>query len=126
MIIQDRQYSLFDHERRCFLLPPLGQVAAFIDDEWMYLATESTEQHGYFWLQRWCNNAVCAPCDIFRRPMSERGLNIFLRKWKVIDESWELLGEHDINADVIELMGKNAEREFVRKTWPVKVNAANE
>jgi hypothetical protein len=126
-------------------LPQHGEVARFIDDDWTYMMTESTEHPGYYWLQRWFNERnndddklyrhnepfdseynlaiskmlekKTTPCDIFRRPMDELGLNIFLKKWKVIDEPWELLGKHDINADVIELMGKNAEAEFVRKTW---------
>ena len=106
-------------------LPQYGEVARFVDDDWEYMMTESTEHPGYYWLQRLFNSdSDNAPCDIFRRPMNEYGLNIFLKKWKVIDEPWELLGKHDVNADVIELMGKNAEAEFVRKTWPVKVNAA--
>ena len=106
-------------------LPRIGEMARFVDDDWEYAITESSDSPGYYWLQRLFSRVGDSdndnvPCDIFRRPMNEHGLNLFLRKWKVIDESWELLGPHDVNADVIELMGKNAEAQFRRDTWPVR------
>ena len=118
-----------DEKKSAAFLPQHGEVARFIDDDWEYMITESTEHPGYYWLQRWFNHisdsdTATVPCYIFRRPMNERGINIFLSKWKVIDESWEILGKYEFNADIIELMGKNAEAEFRRKTWPVKANTA--
>ena len=123
-------------------LPNLGEMALFVDDDWEYMITHSSKHPNYYHLARWFidrdDDDDCIysddpeiekqlqkrysskkiPCDIFRRPMNERGLEIFLGKWRVLNEKWELFGYPDVNANVLELMSDNAEEEYRKKTWP--------
>ena len=106
------------NEPQIDFLPKLGEMALFVDDDWEYM--HSSKHPNYYHLMRWFvdnddNNGESnkkIPCAIFRRPMNAEGIDMYLRKWKVLDEQWELLGYPDVNAAVVEEMSNSAEREF--------------
>jgi hypothetical protein len=129
-------------------LPALGEMAIFIDDDWEYFLTQSSQHPGYYWLQRWFNDAAghsefntlyrhdepmdseynmalmkrfenrLIPCNIFRRPINAHGVSITLRKWKVNDEQWTLLGPLECDASVNEAIGLAEWERHKRETWP--------
>lgn len=129
-------------------LPAPGEMAVFNDDDWDYSITQSSQHPGYYWVQRWFNDAAgdaefdalyrhdepmdsdynlhlmrmferrVIPCTIYRRPMNEQGVNAILQKWKVQDEHWTLLGPSECDASVPEIMGLAEWERHKRETWP--------
>ena len=144
----DRSPAAKEPRQEISFLPNTGETAYLIDDDWEYFIVQSSQHPGYYWLQRWFNDRAgneefdalyrhneemdsdynvmlmrqwerrIIPCNIFRRPMNETGVNMMLRKWKVQDEPWTLLGPHECVGQVIEDMGLAEWERHKRETWP--------
>lgn len=119
-------------------LPKGGETAYFRDDTWEFFIVESLDHPGFYWIARWMhwcehgdmddsdhNSATLKreehksyPYEGLRRPMSAYGVDHTLKSWKVADERWERLAPSEFNNDFIEALGREAEEDHRRKTWP--------